>query len=185
MRTQWRPSIVMLPVLTLVALACGGSPPNRAPSSEATGGAAAAKVTTAAVGDVVTFDNDSEWLITEAKFIGSTANPNNPFQEPLKTEGRFLQVKFSVKNLGSKELRVFSNPKLTDAKAREFKAIDLVAFYIPKGTKTLPLEGIGPGINRPFHAIYELPADAEDLTLEVWETQMPFGGATTNVALGI
>lgn len=72
------------------------------------------------IGDVVNFE-DSDWVVLEAKDVGNTVDSNNRFQKGAKSgEGKFIRVKFSIKNKGKKEQRLYLKPKLIDGKGREF-----------------------------------------------------------------
>ena len=169
----------------LLSLACGGPPPEGGQVERGSPAAPKAEEKPAQVGDTITFDADSEWVVEEAKDLGQKARSNNQFQEDLKTEGRFVQVKFSVKNLGPKEIRVFSNPEAQDSQGRRFKSIDMITFYIPKDAKSMSLEGVGPGLKKTYYTVYELPPDAADIQMEVWEAHKAFGGDKKLVTLGI
>lgn len=176
----------VLALSVLLALACGGPPPQggaRVEPGQPSAGEPAAPAPK--IGDLITFPNDSEWVVDEAKDLGKTAKSNNQFQENLSTEGRYVLVKFSVKNLGPKEIRVFSQPEAIDSQGRKFKTVDSATFFIPKDGKTLALEGVGPGLKKSFYTLYELPPDATAIKMEVWEAHKPFAADTKAVDLGL
>jgi len=54
--------------------------------------------TTYGIGDVVKFD-DSKWIVVAAKDNGSILKSNNMFQKEASTDGKFITVRFKVKNL--------------------------------------------------------------------------------------
>jgi len=115
--------------------------------------------TTYGIGDVVKFD-DSKWIVVAAKDNGSILKSNNMFQKEASTDGKFITVRFKVKNLTKTEDRIMDTPKLIDSQGREFKEYDSQSFYIPEGAKTLTLEALPPSMYKEFYAVYEVPSDA-------------------------
>lgn len=136
---------------------------------------------TAAIGDIVTLA-DSEWTVVEAKMKGKTLASNKQFQEPAHTDGKFVYVKFKIKNLTNKEDRILDHPKLIDGKGREFGVYDSATFYIKDGEKTLAMEALPPSMAKQFAAIYEVPDDASDFSFQA-RALSAFGGKK-NIALG-
>jgi hypothetical protein len=187
-------SVVALGALCLLALGSGGK---KKEGSEGTTSstdtpatkAAAKPVETAApaampkVGELVKFD-DSEWTVVETKDMGQKLASNNQFQEPAKTDGRYIYVKFKVKNLTNKEERIMDHPKVVDSQGREFGAFDHETFYLPKGVKSMSLEALPSSMQKEFGAIYEVPADAKTLTFEARSLAM-FGTDKKKIALGL
>jgi len=120
----------------------------------------------AKLGDTVTFKNDSEWEVLDAKDFGKTIAPNSEFQDPGKTKGRFIRVHYKVTNKGKKSESILDGPKLIDGKGREFETWSESAFYMPKDGKSITLEPLPPDMSKEFYAIYEVPKDASDLKFQ-------------------
>lgn len=136
----------------------------------------------AKVGDTVKFD-DSEWVILEAKTLGAKMAPTSPFGEPAKTDGKFVYVRFKVKNLGNKQETIFDHPKVVDAKGREFDHYQQQYSYLPKGVKGMALEQLPASMTKEFGAVYEIPADATALVFQA--RALEIAGERKNVALGL
>jgi hypothetical protein len=135
------------------------------------------------LGESVLFD-DSEWVVLEAKDMGNKVDSNNPFDKAAKSEdGKFIRVKFSVKNKGKKEEMLFDQPKLIDGEGREFGHHENETSYVPKDSKTLALEKIPVGLKKEFWTVYEVPTDAKNLKFET--RALEIGGDKVAVDLGI
>jgi len=117
------------------------------------------------INDIVKFD-DSEWVVLEAKKLGKRIKSNNMFQEDATTEGYFIRVKYSVKNLQNKEDTILEGPKLVDSEGREYREFDEQAFYIPKNTKTIMGETLTSGLSKKFYSVFEVPEDAKDFKFQ-------------------
>lgn len=115
------------------------------------------------IGETVTF-KDSIWTVVSAKLAGKTLRAKSEFLEPAHSEdGKFVIVRFKVKNLTKSEERIIDHPKLRDAQGREFETFDGQDSYIPNGAKTMMMEALPSTMTREFWAIYEVPADATGL----------------------
>jgi len=137
----------------------------------------------ARIGSIVTF-NDSEWVIIEAKDMGARLESNNRFQKGVSSaEGKYIRIKFSIKNNGKRDERLFVRPKLVDARNREFSHIDFEGFYIPKDAKDLGLEKIPVGLKKEFYTIFEIPKDASGLKFQARALAM--GGESKLVETGL
>jgi hypothetical protein len=130
----------------------------------------------------VKFD-DSEWVVIEAKPLGAKMSPTTPFGEPAKTDGKFVYVRFKVKNLGNKQETIFDHPKVVDAKGREFDHYQQQYSYLPKGVKGMALEQLPASMTKEFGAVYEIPADATALVFQA--RALEFAGDKKNVVLGL
>ncbi len=104
---------------------------------------------------------DSEWTVQDAKNLGGRLESRKPLQDDASTDGKFVAIQFSVKNLGKSRIKI-QKPKLVDALGREFASDEYDAStYLPsaKGMNRF----IPPGMTRYFWALYELPLDADGL----------------------
>jgi hypothetical protein len=146
------------PAAQAAAAAATPEPAKAAASKTATAPTAAA----AKIGQVVELA-DSVWVVLSAKNAGSVLKSNNEFQEPAKTDGKFIVVRFKVTNKTPKEERIVDQPKVIDSLNREFGHHDEEAFYIPKNAKTIGLEALPSSMAKEFWSVYEVPADATGL----------------------
>jgi hypothetical protein len=120
----------------------------------------------AKIGETVAFKGDSEWEVVDAKDFGKTIEASNDFTDPGKTKGRFIRVHYKVTNKGKKSESILEGPKLVDGKGREFETWSEGYSYLPKNGKAITLEPLPPDMEKEFYAIYEVPADAEDLKFQ-------------------
>lgn len=132
------------------------------------------EVVVAKIGEEVTFNNDSTWIVLNAENKGNFLKSNNMFQKDAQSDGKFIVVQFKVSNLTNKEERLFIGPKLIDSKGREFKHYDHESFYIPDGAKTMSLEAIPAGLPREFYAVFEVPADATGIRFQARDLKSVF-----------
>jgi hypothetical protein len=184
-------SALLLGAFAFVAIASTGSKKSeeseKKTSDPASAGETSAKaeetVRVQKIGEVVKFD-DSEWVVIEAKDLGGTAPSNNQFEKAGKTEdGKFIRVKFSIKNNGKKEDMLFDQPKLVDSQGREFGHHEKEPFYVPDGAKTLGLEKLPVGLKKEYYSVYEVPKDAKGLKFQARALEVD--GKKVDVDLGI
>jgi hypothetical protein len=129
----------------------------------------------------IKFD-DSVWVVKSAELCGKTMASNNTFQKGATTEGKFVRVQFSVKNLQNKQDSIMDHPKLMDSQGREFGLYDHASFYVPKGTKTMVLEQLPPSMTKEYWAVYEVPDDSTGIRFKA--RSLSAFGATKLVDLG-
>lgn len=132
------------------------------------------------VGDVIKF-KDSEWAVLVAKDWGNELSAGEGLPTK-KTEGKFIAVKFSVKNATNEEETILETPKLVDSKGRKFNQIDDGDLYL-KDEKSMTLEQLPSGIKKKFVGIYEVPVDADGLTFEA--RSLEFSPSYKKVNLGL
>lgn len=118
------------------------------------------------VGEPLMLD-DSTWLVVEAKDLGQTLKPNSDIGEPLKTEGRFVQVRYRVTNTTKKQEHVLDLPKIVDQQGREFGPVDMESWYVPVQGKTVGFDALQPSMQKEYFTIIEVPADARKLAFQV------------------
>jgi hypothetical protein len=114
------------------------------------------------IGEIVKFD-DSEWIILSAQNLGQEIKSNNLILDDATTNGKFIIIQYSVKNLSKKGELIFETPVLVDSEGREFNEYDNQEFYLPASAKTLMGESLPPSIIKKFYAIYEVAQDSNDL----------------------
>ncbi len=138
----------------------------------------------AKIGEEVTFNDDSKWIVVSAENKGKTLAPNNQFEKEATTTGSFVLVHFKVTNLRKKEERIFITPKLIDSEGNEFKQMDMQRSYIPKGEKPMTGEAIPPNLPRGFWAVYEIAEGAKGIKFQARDLGSAFAPATKSIDLG-
>ena len=83
------------------------------------------------------------------------------------TAGRFIAVKFSVKNTSSDVLEIVGEPILIDARGQKFKELSDIEFYLPDGANNTLNAKIKPGMTKKFIEIYDVPKDVTGLSFQV------------------
>ena len=123
------------------------------------------------IGDNVIL-SDTEWVLLEAWDLGNNVVSNNIFIKDRMTSGKFIQIKFLVKNISKSKIDfnfLIDNhhPKLFDSENREFEYIDSMANFVPDGAHTTnSFSGettIQSGMEKNFYAIYEVPKESSEL----------------------
>lgn len=133
------------------------------------------------IGDLVKFD-DSEWTVVEARQLGSTLR-GGQFSEPKQSEGKFVYVKFKVKNVTNEEESILFTPAIVDSKGRRFEQFDEQAFYLPDNEKSMTMEQLPSGLPKTFSAIFEIPSDAAGISF-MTRNFAAFGKDEKPVSLG-
>lgn len=127
------------------------------------------------VGDIVKFEN-MEFKLLSAEIIGDKVTSNNIFVEDKNTDGKFVKVRFNVKNISKKEIEFNyftdkDHPKVYDSEEREYKYIDNMGNYLSESyiaTNSLfENTKIQPGFDKNFEAIYEVPNNSKDLKIRI------------------
>jgi hypothetical protein len=113
---------------------------------------------TANLGEPVTFDGDSTWVVTSARDLGRELT--RKYGEPASTEGRFVEVTFRITNLGQKEDSLFDLPPVVDGKGREYKPWADGASFLPAGKKGLMMAPLPPAIAKEYVERFEEAQDA-------------------------
>lgn len=118
------------------------------------------------VGEPVKLD-DSTWIVVGAKDLGKQVEPNTSFAEAKETSGRFILVRFKVTNTRKKPESILEPPKLVDDQSRETDRFGSEALYVPPKSATLGIELLEPGIEKEYATLFDAPADAKGLKLQV------------------
>lgn len=118
-------------------------------------------------GDLVQL-SDSEWILVDSENVGNILYSNNFLVDNKTTNGKFISITFTIKNISQTEIEFNpfisrQHPNLYDSKGREFKYIDDLYAFLPKGSVSTDSYSanttIPPGIEREFYAIYEVARD--------------------------
>jgi len=123
-----------------------------------------------------------EWKILEVEDLGSVLESSNMFIDDKKTSGKFILVRFIVKNLDS-DMKTMTDLTVVDNRDREFETFSESSFYIEDEEELFLLDNINPGISKTYTLIYEIPEDANELMLEV--TSLEFAGDREYIDLGL
>jgi len=133
------------------------------------------------IGETVKFD-DSEWVVLEAKDMGSELKG---LLGDKKTAGTFIRVKFTVKNTGNEEESILDTPNLKADGGASYEQIDDTGLYLPEDANEMALEALPAGLPKEFYAIYEVPKDAvKGLSFEARELAFSPDTKLVDLALG-
>lgn len=111
-------------------------------------------------------ENDGTvWTVGAVKDEGQKIDSGNQFIPSPTTSGKFLHMVVGIRNLG-KDSASITAPKLIDSTGREFDANSEATLLIKQDRQCL-FETINPGLDKACEWIYEVPADASGLMLEV------------------
>lgn len=109
------------------------------------------------IGDKVKFD-DSEWEVVTAREVGSALK--GKFDQPKRTDGKFVYVQFKVLNTTSEQQMVLFTPAIQDSTGRKFEELNDTELYLGEGETGMTLEQLPSGLPKKFSAIFEVPSDA-------------------------
>lgn len=155
-----------------------GEEHTKSPSSEAV---QQPKTQPSKIGDLIKFE-DSEWTVLDARDLGHTLN-GGTFSDPKHSDGKFIYVRYKVKNTTDKEDSVLSTPALQDGKGRRYEEFDEQALYLGENEKSMTMEQLPSGLPKTFSAIFEIPADSSGLKFLTRDFAV-FGKKETPVLLG-
>jgi hypothetical protein len=111
--------------------------------------------------------DDSTWMVFDVKDVGKKIEPNNAFAETKETTGHFVLVRYKVTNTQKKPESILEPPKLVDDQSREYARLDSEAVYVPPKSQTLGIEQIDPRVEKEYATVFDAPADAKGLKLQV------------------
>ncbi|MBD2759428.1 DUF4352 domain-containing protein [Yimella sp. cx-573] len=93
-----------------------------------------------------------------------------------QAQGQYVLISVTVKNIGDKPQTMFdSNQKLTDAQGRQFSPDSGAAIYMKNND--IWMKEINPGNTLSGTLVYDMPADAKPVKLELHDSM--FSGGTT------
>lgn len=117
-------------------------------------------------GESITINDEVNWKILSAEDLGDTLKAIDEWSDDKTTTGKFIKVRFTVKNVG-KEMKTLTDLRLFDDEDREFVTYDESFGYIEEEEELFLLENINPGMEETCTVIYEVPLDSKDFILEV------------------
>jgi hypothetical protein len=127
---------------------------------------------------------DSAWTIEALDCISGTLKPRTDEQKPLKTDGMFYFLTYSVENNTQGPLKI-PIPIVSDSKNRKFYPLSAkdndADAYVPEGMLSAEKDMLPPGLKKRFCSIYELPKDCVINSIDVFPIRMtrnPLYGAT-------
>ena len=127
--------------------------------------------TTVFYDEPVLFANDSEWKVLGAVNVGKNLRSPNPLIKGLTTEGRYVVVVYTVKNLTGKPQMVAAAPRLSDAEGNTYDSLNEDALYVEEltGAKSITIEQLPNKLPKKFAAIYEMPDEQTPLFFDARE----------------
>jgi hypothetical protein len=134
------------------------------------------------VGEPLKLD-DSTWTVIEAKDLGKSIRANTNVADPKDTSGHFVLVRYKIMNRHKSPESVLDPPKVLDDQSRESERMSMEALYVPTSAQTLGMEPLPPNVEKEFASIFELPADAKGLKLQI--RGLGLLGAKRSVDLGL
>jgi len=111
------------------------------------------------IGEPVFFKNDSEWKVIEAVSLGKNLPIILPLVKGQTTEGRYVFVVYTVKNLTGQSEAIMSSPKLSDGAGGKYEALPNESNWVHfAGVPAITMEQLPNRVTKKFAAIYEMPA---------------------------
>ncbi|MEI6645223.1 MAG: hypothetical protein WCP12_04215 [bacterium] len=118
---------------------------------------------------------DSTWTIDSLDSASGMLKAKTDEYSPLKTEGMFYFLTYSVENNMQGPLTV-PIPIITDTKTRKFYPLSArennASEYIPSGLLSAEKDLLPPGLRKQFCSIYELPKDCTVSSIDVFPIRM-------------
>ena len=129
----------------------------------------------------ITINNEVNWKILSAEDLGDTLEAIDRWSDDKTTTGKFIKVRFTVKNVG-KKMKTLTDLKLFDNEDREFVTYDESFGYIEEEEELFLLENINPGMEKTCTVVYEVPKDSKDFILEI--TNLEWTSDKAYISLG-
>ena len=127
------------------------------------------------IGDLAEFPSDSEWKVIEASNVGKNLTSDSPLVHGITTEGKYVVVAYTVKNLTGKSRTLNQSPMLVDGSGSTYQALPLHEYWVKRlGNVTIELEQLPNKVAKKFAAIYEMPDENSVVCLVAHE----LGGVT-------
>ncbi len=123
-----------------------------------------------------------KWKVTAASVLGQTLKSDNQFVTDKTTSGTFVRVSYQIENLGTDKV-YFEAPKLVDNQKRKFSDYNEALLFIPDKEQCI-LKELNPNISTLCTVIYEVAADAKQLTAEATSLTL-LGGSQVLIDLAI
>lgn len=119
----------------------------------------------------VVFANDSEWKVLGAVNVGKNLRSASPLIKGMTTEGRYVVVVYTVKNMTGKPQMVALTPRLSDADGNTYDSLNEDALYVEEltGAKSITIEQLPNKLPKKFAAIYEMPDEQTPLFFDARE----------------
>jgi hypothetical protein len=105
------------------------------------------------------------WKVTKVTVLGQRIESGNQFISDLVTSGQFIDIRFYVENTSKDPLATTGTLQLVDDQGRRFEPGFVLDTFIDEPCNTRA--SLNPGISTTCEAIYDVPADAKGLKLEV------------------
>ena len=130
---------------------------------------------------------DVRWKLLSARDRGSVLKASESRYATIAsdktTPGHYVEIAMEVENLGT-DMKTVTDVKLVDSKSREFTSSSDTSEWVPEGKDLFILSNLNPNVPQQFMAIYEVPADASGLKVEVGDLGL-FSNKKAMINLGI
>lgn len=119
--------------------------------------------------------SDSAWTIEALDCISGMLKPRTNSHQPLKTDGMFYLLTYTVENNTHGPLTI-PIPIVSDSKNRKFYPLSAndndADAYVPEGMLSAEKDMLPPGLKKRFCSIYELPKDCVVNNIDVFPIRM-------------
>lgn len=105
------------------------------------------------------------WQVTKVTVLGQRIESGNQFVAALVTSGQFIDIRYYVENTGNDPIYGAGDLRIIDDKGRTFQPARVLDIFIDEPCNTSV--SLNPGLSTTCEAIYDMPADAKGLKLEV------------------
>ncbi len=136
------------------------------------------------IGDPITFNGDSTWVVEGVKVIGKLLPAVPPLLDGKTTSGKFIVVTYAVQNRSRKTEQILTSPSIQDNNGNTYSNVEMHGVYLKHllYDSSIELEKLPPGIRKQFAAIYEVPEPNLILSFNTRELG-PIAPKTTGVYL--
>jgi flagellar basal body L-ring protein FlgH len=124
-----------------------------------------------------------EYVVKEAIDKGNFLKSNNQFEKDRTTTGKYIEVIFDAKNIGSDSNAFERTGGLVDSQGRKFDQIDMSNMFVSDEHTCSITEAIQPTFVKTCAVIFEVPADSHGFTINFVDQEM-FGDGLVEVFLG-
>jgi len=118
---------------------------------------------------------DSTWVLESLDSVSGTLKAANDAFPPLKTDGLFYFLSYTVENK-SPGASIVPAPVLQDSLNRKYYALSAIEknidSYIPSGMSSAEKDSLRPEFKRHFCAVYELPKDTTISKFEIFPLRL-------------
>ena len=116
---------------------------------------------------------DSIWKIESVNVLNTSLLPQKEgFGDKLDTKGKFVLVAYELRNMSKQPIRRVPPPVLVDKSGCNYTQLEKssvnLRYYIPESVSLAGSDTLQPGMPQLFWSYYEMPLDAEPVSVEVF-----------------